>query len=462
MKITNPIFLADSYKITHWKQQPPGTTNVYSYLESRGGKYSSTLFFGLQYYLREYLEGQIVTHGNIEEAIPLLKDHFFGQDHLNHEGWRHIVDDHQGRLPIEIKAPEEGTLIPVSNVLITVENTCPKCFWVTNFVETLLVKTWYPITVATISYNIRQLIQKYLEETGDPSGLEFKLHDFGYRGVSSNESAVIGGMAHLVNFLGTDNLGALYKLKEYYYPTGSSGNSIPAAEHSTITSWGEANEMLAYANMLHQYPEGYVAVVSDSYDIVNAVQNIWGKQLSAIVLNRKGTVVIRPDSGNPPDIVLQVIDLLGTSFGFENNSKGYKVLDPHVRVIQGDGIEQESIEAILANLKTNKWSTDNVTFGMGGALLQKMDRDTQNMAFKCSSIVTRGLQHDVYKRPVTDLKKLSKRGRFKLILKGGQFRTASEYESGEDLLETVFYNGDIKRLSSFESIREKAQSKNTN
>src|SRR5260221_9707305 len=202
MNASNPLLLTDSYKVSHYRQYPPGTERVYSYFESRGGEFPEVVFFGLQYYLAKYLEGSVVNQQDIEEADEFYRLHF-GSDVLNRQGWEHIVHAHQGRLPVVIRAVPEGTPVPVSNVLMTIENTDPTCYWLTNWLETLLVQVWYGSTVATQSRQMKKVVLRYLEETGDPSLVYFKLHDFGFRGVSSVETAGVGGAAHLVNFKGT-------------------------------------------------------------------------------------------------------------------------------------------------------------------------------------------------------------------------------------------------------------------
>jgi nicotinamide phosphoribosyltransferase len=407
--LNNPILLSDSYKVSHWKQYPPKTQKLFSYFESRGGMFKETVFFGLQYVLKEYLIGQIITPSAIAEAEGYCREHL-PQGTFNYEGWDHIRRDHGGCLPLSIHAQPEGTVLPTRTPLISVENTCPKCFWVTNYFETLLVQTWYACTVATLSREIKKMLRGYRKATGSEEGLDFGLHDFGFRGASSVETAAIGGAAHLVNFLGSDTMVALKLAREYYNARPVPGFSVPAAEHSTITSWGRENEWAAYKNMLEQYPTGPVAVVSDSYDIYNACENLWGGVLKDIVMKRFGFVVVRPDSGDPVTVVNKVLDILGARFGYTVNDKGYKVLDPHVRVIQGDGVNHASIDGILHTMQINKWAAENLTFGMGGALLQKVDRDTQKMAFKASHIIGEDFDRDVYKDPITDPGKKSKRG----------------------------------------------------
>ena len=450
---SNIILLTDSYKVSHYKQYPAGTTQIYSYFESRGGQFENLTFFGLQYYLKEYLTGQVVTQAKIDQAEKLFSAHFGNEKLFNKSGWEYILNTHNGHLPVRIKAVPEGMVIPTHNVIMTVENTDPNCFWLTNFLETLLVQMWYPCTVATISREAKTLITKYLEQTGDPSTIDFKLHDFGFRGVSSVEGAGIGGAAHLVNFMGTDTVVALTFIQEYYNTGDMFGYSIPAAEHSTITSWGQAHEVDAYRNMLDQYPEGLVAVVSDSYDVYYACEKLWGEVLKEKILDRNGTLVVRPDSGVPKDVVLKCVEILGDKIGFSVNEKGYKVLNPHIRIIQGDGVNYESIGEILENLKIHGWSTDNVGFGMGGALLQKLDRDTQKFAFKCSCATVNGEDRDVFKDPITDHGKKSKKGRLKLVYENGKYQTKALHEAGKDILQTVFENGVILREIDFLGVK---------
>lgn len=455
MNTFNPslIVRSDSYKVSHHRQYPPGTQKVYSYLESRGGQFSHTVFFGLQYYIKEYLSRRI-TMEDIDYAEERFAKHFGDASLFNREGWERIVNVHGGILPLEIKAVPEGSLINNHNVLMTVVNTDEELPWVTNYAETLLHKIWYPITVATISFQIRQLIKKYLIGTGDVAGLPFKLHDFGYRGVSSEESAIIGGMAHLINFMGTDTMIA-FEAAQHYYNEDMAGFSIPAAEHSTITAWGADYEEDAYRNMIQQFGDGALyAVVSDSYDIFKACENLWGDVLKQEVIDANAMLVIRPDSGDPVKVIRRVLNILGDKFGYTVNEKGYKVLD-NVRVIQGDGVDYYSISAILDDMKTNGWSADNIAFGMGGALLQRLDRDTQRFAFKASAIKIDGYWRDVWKDPVTDSGKTSKRGRLKLINAGWGYSTTAHISEREDLLKTVWRNGETFGEFTMQEIRDK-------
>lgn len=455
----NLVLQTDSYKFTHWKQYPPGTEFVYSYLESRGGMFDQTLFFGLQYYLLEYLCGQVVNEQDVNEAQEFVDRHI-GPGMFNFQGWMHIVRAHGGRLPVVIKAVPEGTLVNVHNVLATIENTDPLCYWLPNYLETLLLKVWYPITVATLSNAIRKVFLTALERSGDPSLIDFKLHDFGYRGVSSEETAGIGAAAHLMNFKGTDTVAGIRLLQHFYGSSEMEGFSIPAAEHSTITAWGKEHEVQAYENMLTQFPAGLVAVVSDSYNVYEACEKLWGEMLRPKVLDRNGVLVVRPDSGNPKEVVLKVLDILGRRFGSEINGKGYRVLNPKVRVIQGDGVNYWTIQDTLAAINRAGWSADNLTFGMGGALLQQLNRDTQKFAFKCSSITVNGEEHDVFKDPVDGHDKASKRGRLALHFTNGKWstqRSTRNAADSEDRLQTVFRDGELLVNQTVAEIRERVQ-----
>jgi len=466
--LENLLLNTDSYKASHWLQYPSGTDAAFFYIESRGGLYDRTVFFGLQAILKEYL-AKPVTHADIDEARDLFAAH---GEPFNEAGWRDIVDRLGGHLPLRIRAVPEGMVVPTHQALVTIESTDPQAYWVPSYIETLLLRLWYPVTVATISWHAKQTIRQFLERTSDHTDalLPFKLHDFGARGVSSAESAALGGCAHLVNFLGTDTVSGLLAAKAYYHAP-MAGFSIPAAEHSTITSWGREREVDAYRNMLTQFakPGAIVAVVSDSYDIYHAIREHWGKTLKDEVIRSGATVVVRPDSGDPVAVVHQCIELLDEAFGHTVNSKGFKVLN-HVRVIQGDGINPNSIRAILERVTSAGYATDNVAFGMGGALLQQLNRDTQKFALKCSAARVDGRWIDVFKDPVTDKGKQSKRGRMTLLQhrEYGSFRTVpvppeaaslAEIETPlgfDDAMVTVWENGQLIHDWTLEEIRARA------
>lgn len=457
----NRIIDTDSYKASHFLQYPPNTTRAFFYLESRGSDrdWNETVFFGLQYLLKNYFL-EPFTQAMVEEAREVIRAHGLP---FNYDGWTNLIKKHHGKLPLRIRAVAEGAIVPLHNVLMTVETTDDEFAWVGSWFETQLLRIWYSITVATQSYQIKKDVYKFLSETADDADAEiaYKVHDFGSRGVSSRETAAIGGAAHLVNFMGTDTMTALLLHRKFYHAP-MAGFSIPAAEHSTITSWGRDNEAQAYRNMLKQFakPNALVAVVSDSWNIYNAVERIWGEQLKQEVVDSGATVVIRPDSGEPVEVVSRVAQILGEKFGFDVNSKGYKVLK-NVRIIQGDGVNQDSIKAILQRLKDEGFSASNVAFGIGGSLLQRVNRDTLKFAYKCSAIVTNGELREVYKQPITDSGKASKKGRLDLILNDGKYETV-KIEDAETIaaensqLQIVFENGELLIDDNLEAIRNRA------
>lgn len=466
----NIILDTDSYKASHFLQYPPNTQYVFSYIESRGSqgddneydrpdkpiRMPESVFFGLQIYLRN-IEANPITKEDIDEAEEIFTAH---GEPFNRNGWEHILNKHGGRLPLKIRAVPEGMVIPTKNVLVSVINTDPECYWLTSYIETGIHRAvWYPTTVATISWRIKNLIRSYMKKTSDSlDGLDFKLHDFGARGVSSKESAGIGGLAHLVNFMGTDTVEALVYARKYYGER-MAGFSIPAAEHSSITTWGKEGEADAYRNMLDQFakPGSLVAVVSDSYDIDNATLNIWGKELRSKVVSSGATVIVRPDSGDPVSVVIRSIDNLSKGFGYTTNSKGFKVLN-HVKVIQGDGIDEKSISAILRAMYLNGWSVDNIAFGMGGALLQHSNRDTLKFAMKASAAYIDGKWVDVYKAPKSDMGKASKKGMFTLMknTETGELYTGERVAHPylHDMMETVFQDGEVMKQYTLEEVRK--------
>jgi nicotinamide phosphoribosyltransferase len=431
---------------------------VFSYVESRGGDHDRTVFFGLQAILKAEFSTPI-TAADIDEAEALLGAHGMP---FNRAGWERIVKVHGGLLPLEIRAVAEGSVVPVHHPLMTVVNTDPQLPWLTSYAETALLRVWYPVTVATISFHVRQIIRAALEASSDdPMGeLPFKLHDFGARGVSSEASAAIGGMGHLVNFQGSDTLSAVVAARRWYHEP-MAAFSIPAAEHSTITSWGREHEVDAFANMVGQFgkPGAIYAVVSDSYDLYAAIEHLWGEALRQQVIDSGATLVVRPDSGDPETVVARTLELLAERFGTTVNSKGYRVLNT-VRVIQGDGVNPVSIKAILDRTLKDGFSASNIAFGMGGALLQQLNRDTQKFAYKTSAAKVAGAWRDVFKDPVTDSGKRSKRGLLGLVREAGDWRTVAvegerfaPADGGDNLLAPVWRNGKLLVDQTFAQVR---------
>lgn len=458
----NICLLTDSYKVTHHYFYPEGTKKIYSYLESRvGAEFNKTIFYGLQYIIKKYLEGQIVTEEKIDEADKLMAAHL-GEGIFNRAGWEYILDEHDGKLPIEIKAVPEGTPVDVSNVLMTVENTDKKSYWLPNYLESLLLQVWYPSTVATLSAEVRKLSNFYLEVTGSSKeNLDFMLHDFGYRGSSSTESSMLSGSAHLLSFSGTDTIPALTIPENYYNDSNVYGFSVQATEHSVMTSLGPEGEMSQILNVIDKANDGVLSMVIDSYNYRNFLTEAGrsGSELNDAILSfldvEGNKVVFRPDSGEPVSTTIDCLNLLSEGFGCHLTDKGYKVFDLNIGLLWGDGLNYQKIRDILFAMKSNGWAAQNIIFGMGGGLHTAVNRDTQRNAFKCSAQLRDGEWHDIFKNPLDSSKK-SKTGRFKLIKKDNSFKTVSIDSEGEDYLQTVFRNGELLIDDKFENIKQRA------
>jgi len=479
----NLAMLGDAYKYSHHKFYLDNTSKIGSYMESRGGRYDTTVFYGLQYFLKKYLSGVAILAEEVDEAYEYLgtKLGTFGRDDVfDRTKFDYIVEKHGGKLPIRIKAVPEGTSVGVSNVMLYIENTDPNCAWLTNFLETLILQIWYPITVATLSREVKKVAnQAFLDTTDHDSDtidflLDFVLNDFGFRGVSSVQSAAIGGSAHLINFRGSDTTIASHLIKGYYNTDTVYNLSVPATEHSIMCMKGRVGEPAMMRRVLEKYPTGIVACVSDTYGIMNAIKNIWGDELKELILSRPAEpgnqLVIRPDSGHVINTLIMIFDELFEIFGYTTNSKGCKVLPPQIRVIQGDGVNPESIAEIYDMLRERKISAENIVFGMGGKLLQAgLSRDTQNFATKACFAVVDGKERNIAKSPIeidenfeqVESFKKSKSGELKLVkAEDGTFFTLTShdkgYEEAKDELVPVFEDGVILKEYSFEEIRENA------
>lgn len=466
----NLLLLTDVYKLSHAAQYPPRTNKIYSYLEARGqgrgGEHlDSTVFFGLQYYIKEYLS-QPITRDDVAYVEEIASEILGKTQTFPH--MRSLAK--MGYLPIRIRAVPEGSNIPLGNVLMTITNTRDDCFWLVNYLETLLMKLWAPITVASNSRYLRNMFDDFAKDTcDDNSHVPFQMHDFGYRGCASEESAGITGAAHLLSFYGTDTIAAHSLLKNYYNAKKPIGLSVPASEHSVMCSWSHDNDdHQAIRNMLTTYPEGIVSIVSDSYDLFKTIKEYYAGSLKDLVLSRNGKTVIRPDSGVPEHIVcgdpngkteeekLGVIRLLDKYFGSTVNSKGYRVLNPKVGCIYGDGITRERAELILDTLKQMKYASSNIVFGSGGLLLNNWSRDTLKMAIKATYCEVDYCPRPIEKSPKTDSGKRSKKGLLMLDKIDGKIVTLQNQSIDDErlgYLVTHFDNGAIIHDYSLEEIR---------
>lgn len=440
----NP-FRTDGYKLTHWKMLPDDIEILYSYAEARkNSKLDTIVFFGLQ----PLLDGLAnVDLADWSDDLREFGQRYFGDaSYVNADAWDRLYEDYGNNLPIRISALPEGTICQPGDILYTIENTDPDYAWLTNYLESYLQKSWYPMTVASYSRKVKEMYAKALYETsGSLEGLEWKLHDFGYRGASSEESAEIGGAAHLVNFNGTDTIiaGALISIHYGVEPMGFMG-SVPASEHSVMTSYGPEGEARIVGELLERFPTGTLSVVADSYNVYNFVENIVCRQYKDAILERPGTFVVRPDSNtlrhpNPEDQVLWIYETLWEAFGGTVTDQRFMLLNPKVNVLWGDGIGPDGIKKIIDRLVEAGFVPTFIS-GMGGGLLQKVSRDDSSFAIKCSAQRRDGEWYNVVKNPL-DQSKRSKSGRF-LDPKYG--------------LETVFENGKVVKRYNFHQVRELA------
>lgn len=467
----NLLLMTDVYKIGHSRMYTPGTTKVYSYLCARSNKtFDRTVFFGLQYYLKQYLTKPI-THANVYEFFA-VHEAVLGPVPVDVKSKMYHLAE-LGYLPIEIKAVQEGDVLPVKNALMTITNTHPEFYWCVGFVESLLLKLWYPITVATTCFSYKEVVNRYYEETVDPDFYfleDFTVHDFGYRGDASEEGAAISGAAHLLSFMGSDTITALPFLDKYYNaPLNGVMGSVPASEHSVMCSFGRDGEFEAYKNMLRLYPKGIVSIVSDTYDIWNVLTN-YAVQLKDEILARDGKVVFRPDSGNPEYIICGdptapegspaakgCIRLLDEVFGHTVNNKGYKVLNPKVGLIYGDGMYLERYKRTLERLKEMGYAASNLVIGVGG-ILRNHTRDTLGFAIKATYVEVSGEDRAIEKDPVTDHSKKSHKGLLALVKdEYGNLTTKDQCSMEEEhagYLQPVFRNGKILRETTYAQIRK--------
>jgi len=448
-----------------------GTSKIVSYMEARkGGAFTKSIFFGLQPYLK-MLEGKAFTRKDIKIAENFAKQHF-GSKYFNKKGWTDLYNRYGGVLPIRIKALPEGTLTDCGTALLVIENLDPDFPWLTNFLETLLMKVWYTVTIATNSFYCKKLIKGYMEKSCDTlDALNFALHDFGYRGVSSEETAGLGGMAHLTNFMGTDTMRGIIFANMYYNIHAKKesdfkmyGFSVSASEHSTATPFGMGEGEYKYIEqMLNAYPNSIVSMVADSYDVFDFAKKL--AKYKVQIMRRDGRVVMRPDSGDPVEVNVKLLQILSEEFGYTVNTKGYKVLPTQIRIIQGDGIDYKELDRILKAVLENGFAAENLVFGSGGGLLQKFNRDTLRFAIKCCLAVINDVEVNVQKNPKTDKSKSSKSGWLKTVEDDGKLITISsngmspeEFEKLIDQMLVVFEMGEIKIKYDFDEVKAKIES----
>lgn len=410
-----PLFFpVDSYKFSHSPLYPPATEKIHCYIEARSNKhYDQMYFWGLDYYLdglKKWVDNWTVLLEKKEPTFQqILSEHGIMGHHMAAlYALARYLKQHK-RFPVAIYALEQDKCYPIHKTLVTIENEVADFFWLPTFLETFLLKVWYPVTVATKSYFIKQKLLYFWEKSSvaDIKGVDFQFHNFGDRGASSTETAYLAGQAHLRLFKGTDNFMGAFEM----FSGQLNGYSIPAMEHSTVITWQKDNEFLAYDHMLECYKEApVIAMVVDSYDTCKAIDYITGVLKEKIERPDYPVVVLRPDSGDPEAVITQIIAVMTRNeVAYEVNAKGYKVWRKF-RIIWGDGVNEQSIDKILQLLLSSGFSAENISFGSGGWLTQHCSRDTLGFVYKASAIFSQGKWFDIFKSPITDLQKLSKKG----------------------------------------------------
>ena len=479
---SNPFLLTDYYKVGHVFQYPENTTLVYSNLTPRKSRFENIdemVFFGLQYFIKEYLL-EYFNENFFKRSKPEVMNEYkrrirtsLGADLPTYEHLERLHD--LGYVPVEIKALPEGSLVPMRVPCLTVINTKPEFYWLTNFLETILSAViWQPCTSATISYEYSKLLYKYASETGmPPDFVQWQGHDFSFRGMSSLESAVTSGMGHLLSFTGTDTIPAIDALEKYYNADADKeliGGSVAATEHSVMCSGSKEAELETFKRLITEvYPSGIISIVSDTWDL----WKVCTEYLSALrqtVLQRNGKVVIRPDSGDPVKIICGdangktiterkgVIELLWDIFGGSITNNGYKLLDPHIGAIYGDSINLERAEAICEGLK-QKGFASQVVFGIGSFTYQYNTRDTFGLAMKATYVEVNGEGREIFKNPVTDDgTKRSATGLLQVMKENGKYTLkdrVSWTEEKQSELKTVFKDGKLLTEFSLNDIRQR-------
>lgn len=482
------LTLTDFYKTDHRRQFPEGTTLVYSNFTPRGSRVDdvdSVVFFGLQYFIEEYLQRRFdetffrLPASQAVGAYRRRLDYALGAGAVPMD---HVEALHElGYLPLRIKALPEGTRVPMQVPTHTIENTDPRFAWLTNFIETMMsAVVWGPCTSATIANRYRRVFEQWAARTGAPREfVPWQGHDFSFRGMFGIEAACLSGAGHLLSFTGTDTIPAIDFLEQYYSADCTRetiGGSVPATEHAVMCAGGMRDELETYRRLLTQvYPQGIVSVVSDTWDFWRVVTHTL-PALRSEILARNGKLVVRPDSGDPVLILVGdpsqpagspehkgLIELLWEIFGGTTTSRGYKQLDPHIGAIYGDSITLERQRQILEGLAHKGFASSNVVLGIGSYTYQHVTRDTFGFAMKATFCTVHGEDREIYKQPRTDSKKNSHRGLIRVVRDAqGALRakfpvTRAEEQSQDNLLQPVFENGKLLRRATLAEIRARVE-----
>lgn len=481
----NPMTLIDGYKIDHRRQYPAGTTRVYSNWtprESRVPGQTKVVFFGLQYFLDRYLQAEFDNF--FSEELPddvcaryarringYLGPNSVGTDHV-----RALWD--LNYLPLEFRALPEGTFVPLRVPMLTVENTHDDFAWLVNYLESLMSCVLWPgCTSATSASRVRRVLAAAAAATGSPAGfVDWQGHDFSFRGMMGPEAAALSGAGHLLFFTGTDTLPALDLIEDHYGPLAENyllAGSVPATEHSVMCAGGKGTERETFERLLELYPAGIVSVVSDTWDLWSVLTETL-PALKDKILARNGKLVIRPDSGNPADIVCGdaaaspgspaskgVIELLWEVFGGTTTSTSHKLLDQHIGCIYGDAITKDRAEEIVTRLAARGFASANMVFGVGSYTYQYVTRDTYGFAMKATWAEINGAGVDLWKKPVTDNgMKNSAKGRLAVLRDANGELTlvnqATPEQEAQSELRPVWRNGEFVVTENFATIRARA------
>ena len=477
-----PLML-DSYKLKHHQQYPKGTTEVYSNFTARSGAHSNipdgkgVVFFGLQLFILDYLiddwNKQFFDRNKNDVLEQYASYSGMSFQELDHIGKLHDL----GYLPLEIKALPEGSFVPYGVPFITIRNTHPDFFWLTNMIESALSTEIAPmINTITTSAEYYKVFLKYAKLTGSNLGVvPFQAHNFSFRGMFYREASVKSGLAHLASGIkGTDTIYANYLARIYYGNFDNYGSSIPATEHAVMCAGMQDHEEDTVKRLITNiYPEGAVSIVLDTWDLFSAITNTL-YNLKDTILGRNGVLVVRPDSGDPSNIICGdpqdtdepkrkgVVELLGDIFGYTINSSGYKVLNEHIRVIYGDSITLKVQEDILHRLCMKGYSSENVYLGVGSYSFQGTTRDTHSIACKATNVVVNGESKAIFKDPKTSGgSKKSLKG-YLMVSKDIQgysvIENVSPKQEARGCLERVFINSNIVRTCSFKEVQDKVYS----
>lgn len=483
MKRIIPTLLCDFYKVSHKDQYPEGTEKIYSTWTPRTSRIigiDEVVAFGFQGFVKEYLLDFFTKEFFKREVDDVCEEyeryirHCLGVENPDSS---HIRELHSvGYLPVKVMSVPEGTLIPVRTPMLTIENTLPEFFWITNYLESLMsTELWVSSTSATIANQYRKILNGWaLKTTGSIAGVNFQGHDFSFRGMGSVEMAMKSGAGHLLSFDGTDTIPAIMYLEQYYNANIEKelvGASIPATEHSVQCVFSD-DEKYFESMITKVYQSGFASIVSDGYDYWNMIEVIIPK-LKEKIMKRDGKTVIRPDSGCPIKILCGdetssdttirkgTVEALWDIFGGTVNELGYKVLDPHIGVIYGDSITLERADEICRQLEAKGFASTNVVFGIGSYTYQYNTRDTFGFAMKATYAVVNGEEKLIFKDPKTDDgTKKSQKGMIDVFIKDKKVCFVDNMYKDEEIYETsimrcIFEDGYIYNEESLSEIRKR-------